>query len=125
MRVRQPLNRMGDVCRIRLERSLCVVSDGVVVAALMKRKQVVVDEERRDAKWMKMGGRGNAAAGQDQVGAAAQGPRRVLKLLNDASVVQLLFVEGRLICPPNRVGRFVYLFEVCAAAAGMMWQRRP
>lgn len=36
--------------------------------------------ERRDAKWMmKMGGRGTAAAGQDQVGAAAQGPRRVLQ----------------------------------------------
>lgn len=58
------------------------------VAALMKRQDggggVVVDG--RNAKRMKrMAGRGIAAA-EDQVGAAAQGPRRELRLLSDASV---------------------------------------
>lgn len=95
-------------------------------AALMKRQDgggggVVVDGW--NAKRMKMmAGRGIAAA-EDQVGAAAQGPRRELRLLSDASVAPLAFAEMQLICQLNLVGRFAFPFGACGVE--MMWQRRP
>lgn len=95
------------------------------VAALMKRQDggggVVVNGW--NAKRMKMmAGRGIAAA-EDQVGAAAQGPRRELQLLSDASVAPLAFVEMQLICQLNPAGRLASPFGACGVE--MMWQRRP